>query len=177
MPLRLLVLFSLLAACGADDVGSEAAPPARADEYVSEALDEELDAIGERVQQRGYSPADDLWRGFLVDGAIATRRIALRSGQCVVWVAVASNQLRSLELSVHDGDGAEMARSASGEGGVRYCAASSGVHFAVVRAEGNGLFAARRFDGPRGIALRFDDLRAPPEALQPAPTPPRGVTP
>ena len=170
------LVVSLLVACGVDTVAEEEQAPT-ADEYVSEALDDELTAIGGRVQQRGYTPEAEVWRGFLVDGSVATRRLGLRSGQCLAWVAVGSPQLRALEISVHDGDGAEMVRSAPGEWGVRYCAATSGVHFAVLRAEGDGLFAARRFDGPRGIVMRFDDLRGPAEALQPPPSPARSATP
>ncbi len=176
---------ALLIALGFPLVGCTEPPPVEADDegpqagdYVSEELDGELDGIAERIRQRGFSPADDPWRGFLVDGATATQRLTLRSGRCVVLVAVASPQLVSLELAVHDGDGAEMVRSAPGEWGVRYCAATSGVHFVVARAEGDGLFAVRRFDGPRGLAIRFDDLRvAPTEALQPPPPPGRSATP
>ncbi|MBO6937260.1 MAG: hypothetical protein JJ863_19975 [Deltaproteobacteria bacterium] len=176
---------TLLIALALPWAGCPEPPPAepdeeeeRADEYLSEELDHELDGIAERVRQRGFSPADEPWRGFLVDGATATQRLSLRSGRCVVLVAVASPQLVSLELAVHDGDGAEMVRSAAGEWGVRYCAATSGVHFVVARAEGDGLFAVRRFDGPRGLAIRFDDLRAAPtEALQPPPPPGRSATP
>lgn len=176
---RVALLIALAAACSEPPPSEEPEEALRpADEYVSQELDAELDQIAERVRERGYSPADDPWRGFLVDGATATRRITVRSGRCVVLVAVASPQLLSLELAVHDGDGAEMVRSSPGEWGVRYCAATSGVHFVVARAEGDGLFAVRRFDGPRGLAIRFDDLRAPPsEALQPPPPPGRSTAP
>ena len=161
---------------------SDAPPPEeleddsqRADQYVSPELDEELERIGERVRERGFSPAGDAWRGFLVDRGTATRRLSLRSGQCVVFVAVASPQLTAVELAVHDGDGSEMVRSGVGEWGVSYCAASSGVHFVVARAEGDGLFAIQRFDGPRGLALRFDDLR--PRPSEPTNAGSRGPTP
>lgn len=175
--LSLLIACALGASCAEPPPGeTEEVRPA--DEYVSQELDAELDRIAERVRERGYSPADDPWRGFLTDGATSTHRVSVRSGRCVVLVAVASSQLVSLELAVHDGDGAEMVRSSPGEWGVRYCAATSGVHFVVARAEGDGLFAVRRFDGPRGLAIRFDDLRAPPsEALQPPPPPGRSTAP
>ncbi len=175
----LLAVFGLGGACSEPPPSAEAEEAVRpADEYVSPELDAELDGIAERVQARGYTPAADPWRGFLVDGATATRRVSVRSGRCVVLVAVASSQLVALELAVHDGDGAEMVRSSPDEWGVRYCAATSGVHFVVARAEGDGLFAVRRFDGPRGLPIRFDDLRAPPsEALQPPPPPGRSTAP
>lgn len=176
-PARWLLIALALASC-TEPPPSPEPEERRADEYVSEELDHELEGIAERIRQRGFSPADEVWRGFLVDGATATQRLSLRSGRCVVLVAVASPQLVSLELAVHDGDGAEMVRSAPGEWGVRYCAATSGVHFAVARAEGDGLFAAQRFHGPRGLAIRFDDLRAPPtEVLQPPPPPGRSTAP
>jgi len=175
---RLLIAFVLAQGACTEPPPVEAEEGRPADEYVSVELDAELDGIAERIRQRGFSPADDTWRGFLVDGATATQRLSLRSGRCVVLVAVASPQLVSLELAVHDGDGAEMVRSGPGEWGVRYCAATSGVHFVVARAEGDGLFAVRRFGGPRGLAIRFDDLRAAPtEALQPPPPPGRSATP
>lgn len=144
--------------------------PVRAADFRSEMLSAVIEKADAALGTRGYSPATDTWRGFLVDRDAAVNDASMQAGTCYVVVGISSTALRELELRVFDSDGGEVARDQrTGRGAaLHYCPPQSGTYYTAVRAAaGNGLFAVRRYRGPTGLDIRLDDLFGEPEPERP----------
>ncbi|MDQ3036210.1 MAG: hypothetical protein M3Y87_27665 [Myxococcota bacterium] len=129
--------------------------------FRSARVDATLESASRVVRTRGFAAEGDAWRGFLIEQGTDVRPLPLRTGSCYVVVGVGSTALRELELRIFDGDGGEVARD--GEQGpiaaLRFCPAQNGTYYAVSRAAaGSGLYSAREFRGPTGLAFRMDDV-------------------
>jgi hypothetical protein len=166
--LWLVVWFS---ACGTRaEPSSDAGTPApRALEFRSPRVEATLEAASRLVRTRGFASERDPWRGFLLEQASDVRSVSMRTGNCYVIIGVGSTALRELELRMFDSDGAEVARD--GEHGpiaaVRFCPAQNGTYFVASRASaGSGLYAARDFRGPTGLAFPLEDVL---QAISPIP--------
>ncbi len=151
------------AACGtrADSNADAGAAVPRALEFRSPRVEATLEAASRLVRTRGFASERDPWRGFLLEQASDVHSISMRTGSCYVVIGVGSTALRELELRVFDSDGAEVARD--GEHGpiaaLRFCPAQNGTYFVASRASaGSGLYAARDFRGPTGLALSLEDV-------------------
>lgn len=161
MPLRaLLVALSFAALPSACDGDASADPPARrAAEFRSPAVEAELERAATVVRTRGFTDVDGTpWRGFLVDRGAAVDELRLRRGSCYVVLAAVSAAMEDLTIALYDSDGGEVAHSAPGTRALRYCPPQTGTYFVALRAEGSGLFAVARFEGPTGLDIRLDDL-------------------
>jgi hypothetical protein len=133
----------------------------RAEEFVSEEVRAVLDAADRAVETRGFSRSGDEWRGFLVEHETLVHEAPLRAGSCTIVVGVGSRALVELDLRLYDSDGSAVAEDATRGNGsaLRYCPPHTGMHYlAVLATAGDGLYAARRFDGPTGLDVPVDDL-------------------
>lgn len=161
MPTRPLpLLLSLAALVGACENGAGAVPPGRrAAEFRSEAVETELERAAAVVRTRGFTDLGETpWRGFLVDRGAAVDEARMERGSCYVVFAAVSAAMRDLTIALYDSDGGEVAQSAPGTRALRYCPPQTGTYFLALRADGSGLFAVRRFEGPTGLDIRLDDL-------------------
>ncbi len=161
MPTRALSVLLSVAALGvACENGAGAEPPVRrAAAFRSDAVEADLERAAAVVRTRGFTDLGDTpWRGFLVDRGAAVDEVRMGHGSCYVVVAAVSPAMRDLSIALYDSDGGEVAQSAPGTRALRYCPPQTGTYFVALRAEGSGLFAVRRFEGPTGLDVRLDDL-------------------
>lgn len=175
-----LALFGLAASAGplACDTSSAhgrgaAHEAPRAAELRSAVVRTAIDAATRALRTRGYAPTGEERRGFLLERASLVEEVPMRSGTCYVAIGAASSALTSLELAVHDSDGARVAEEDGHVGAraaLRFCPPSSGTYYLAARSiAGNGIVALRVFDGPSGLDVRVDDLFGPLEPTGPAP--------
>ena len=170
---------ALLVVSSGCDNPRPAPPPVaapRASDYRSARVASALRAARRVVETRGFTADGDEWRGFLVEHGTAVVDAPFRSGGCYVIAATASPALRELDLVLYDSDGGEVARDSDtgSHAALRYCPAQTGTYYVTARAPaGSGVFAAQRFKGPSGLAVRVDDVfrgvADAPEAVRNAP--------
>lgn len=153
----------MLCACGTPSAPNvdAGAPPARAVDFRSPRVEVTLEAASRLVRTRGFASERDPWRGFLLEQASEVHPMPMRTGNCYVVIGVGSTAMRELELRVFDTDGAEVARD--GEHGpiaaLRFCPAQNGTYYVASRASaGSGIYAARDFRGPAGLAFPLEDV-------------------
>jgi hypothetical protein len=144
----------------------EVAPAAGA--FRSVAVEESAAAATRTLRTRGYEEVGEPRRAFLVEGAALTLETSLRSGSCYVALLASSDALTAATLTLHEGDGAAVARSSgvpSGDVALRFCPAHTGTYYLGVRADaGSGLVHVALLSGPSGLDVRLDDLFGPHEA-------------
>jgi hypothetical protein len=175
-----LVLVGLAATAGLN--GCDASPASgksaareapRAAELRSAVVREAIDGATRALRTRGYSPAGEERRGFVVERASLVDELPMQSGTCYVALGAASAALTRLELALHDSDGAPVAGDdvpSGARAALRFCPPHSGTYYLAARAAaGNGIVALRVFEGPSGLDVRVDDLFGPPEPAGPAP--------
>lgn len=168
MRARLLVCSVLLAeACTfGDDPATEEA--SRASEYRSASVDEGLDRALRAAQTRGFSPDEEVFRGFALEGSVEVHEVTLASGSCYAVLAAGSTGLREIDLALYLADGTEGARDAATgrAAALLYCPVHTGTYYVTLRASaGNGLFGARVVHGPTGLDVTAAELL--PEAPAP----------
>lgn len=159
----ILALVSL-SACTLDaaEGGSGEAP--RAEEFRSSTVDQGLDATLRAAQTRGFSPEDDVFRGFVVEGSVAVHEVTLAAGSCYAVLAAASTGVRELDLTLFLADGTEGARDATTgrTTAALYCPVHAGTYYVTVRASaGSGLYGVRVAHGPTGLDVTASDLIPP----------------
>lgn len=156
MSLRALFLTCALASC-TETPQSVPVVPEVSEEFLSPALEAQLDVAAERARARGFTAEEGIWRGFIVHRGSDVHEVSLQSGACHLFVAAGSEAIEAFDLVVYDSTGSEATRSA-GAPALRICPSQSGVYFVALRTTGSGLFSVRRFQGPSGLDLRLDDL-------------------
>jgi hypothetical protein len=134
----------------------------RAAELRSCAVQAALRDAGRVLRTRGFAPSGDELRGFVLSGASLVRAEPLRSGSCYVAIGAGSAALASLELTLHDSEGAPVAeapRTSGARPALRFCPPQSGTFYVAARAaRGSGIVALRLFEGPGGLEVRVDDV-------------------
>ena len=178
-PVILLGLFAAAqttSACDASPAqgGTATREAPRAAELRSATVRAAIDAAARVLRTRGYSPTREERRGFVVERTALIDELPMRTGSCYVAIGAGSAALTSLELALHDSDGAAVAHGAApatSRAALQFCPPHSGTYYLAARAaSGDGIVALRIFEGPSGLDVRVDDLFAPPE-------PPAGPTP
>lgn len=153
--------FFALAGCtlGDDPPTTEARAPAS--EYRSASVDEGLDRALRAAQTRGFSPDEDVFRGFVLEGSVDVHEVTLAAGSCYAVLAAGSTGLRELDLALYLADGTEGARdTATGNtAALLYCPVHAGTYYVTLRASaGSGLFGVRVAHGPTGLDVTAAEL-------------------
>jgi hypothetical protein len=133
----------------------------RAAEYRSETVDEGLDTTLRAAQTRGFSPDEDVFRGFVVEGGVQVHEISLVAGSCYALLAAGSTGLREVDLALFLADGTEGARDATSgrSAALLYCPVHAGTYYVTLRASaGSGLYGIRVAHGPTGLDVTAADL-------------------
>ena len=164
-PLVLAVsLVGALAACEAAPARGRSAmrEAPRAAELRSTVVQEALRTAGQVLRTRGFAPVGDEQRGFVVTRGALVHAQPMRSGSCYVAIGAGSAALTSVDLTLHDSDGAPVAEAARPSGArpaLRFCPPQSGTFYLAARAvNGSGIVALRSFEGPGGLEVRVDDV-------------------
>lgn len=179
-PFSTLALLCLVAAvstlaCDASPASGKGATreAPRAAELRSAVVRGAIDTATRALRTRGYSATGEELRGFVVERASLVEELPMRSGSCYVAIGAGSAALTSLELALHDSDGAPVAQEdglLDARAALRFCPPHSGTYYLAARsAAGNGIVALRVFEGPSGLDVRVDDLFGPSEPAGPAP--------
>jgi hypothetical protein len=159
----LLVLASglALASCTLEGDAPSAEERAPASEYRSASVDEGLDRALRAAQTRGFSPDEDVFRGFVLEGSVEVHEVTLQAGSCYAVLAAGSTGLRELDVALYLADGTEGTRDgASGRtAALLYCPVHAGTYYVTVRASaGSGLFGVRVAHGPTGLDVTAAEL-------------------
>jgi len=166
-----LLVSAALAAASCDaspasgHIATREAP--RAAELRSTRVRESIEGAARVLRTRGYSPAGEERRGFVVERASLVEELPMRTGSCYVAIGSGSAALSALELALHDSDGAAVAHEdgpTDARAALRFCPPHSGTYYLAARAvTGSGIVALRVFEGPSGLDVRVDDLFGAPE--------------
>ncbi len=154
-----------------DALDPEPLDAVRADAFVSSRVAASLGQLSRAATTRGFTLEGVERRGFLVERGPEVAEVSLRSGNCYLLIATASEAVRELEITLYDGDGTEVARDdATGPlAALHHCPPQSGTFFASVQATaGNGLYGLRTFRGPSGLDVRTEDIVRAAEPERPA---------
>lgn len=149
-----------VAACGTEPAAVSEPQPSAA-EFVSSQVDASLGQLSRAATTRGFTQEGEDHRGFLVERGPHAIALPLRSGNCYLLVAAASEAVRELDVALYAGDGTEVARddAAGRVAALHHCPPQSGTAYVSVQATaGNGLFALRVLRGPNGLDVRAEDI-------------------
>lgn len=156
-----VVVAVLLSACSLGQDEAASTEEHHAAEYRSESVDEGLDATLRAAQTRGFSPEDDVFRGFVLEGSVGVHEITLAAGSCYAVLAAGSTGLREIDVALFLADGTEGARDATTgrTTALLYCPVHAGTYYVTVQASaGSGLFGVRIAHGPTGLDVTAADL-------------------
>ncbi len=151
----------VLTACDPPPAPTPSEQSPTANEFVSSRVSASLGQLARAATTRGFTEEGPDRRGFLVERGPNVLEIQLRSGSCYLLVAAGSEAIRELDVTLHQGDGAEVVRDgATGRlTALHHCPPQSGTFYAAVQATaGNGLYALRVLRGPNGLDVRTDDI-------------------
>lgn len=161
--MRALLVASSIAVFSACTLGEDPSTEERAtaSEYRSASVDEGLDRALRAAQTRGFSPDEDVFRGFVLEGSVDVHEVTLAAGSCYAVLAAGSTGLRELDLALYLADGTEGARdTATGNAAaLLYCPVHAGTYYVTLRASaGSGLFGVRVAHGPTGLDVTAAEL-------------------
>ena len=171
-----LLLACALVACGDSRVPEPSAlrNPLPEDEGAGpiDALSRRYGRLRQRLAERGYDEELGVSRLFLLDEEGRVLPLDLAGGRCTTLLAIAGGSIRELAMSVHDGEGAEVASDVvEGEGGlVHVCPqpaepVATLPHYLALRASGSGsVILSAHGSAPgagEGFAGLFDGVLAP----------------
>jgi hypothetical protein len=159
--LPFVVALAMLGCTLGETDASESSEPSPAIEYRSETVDEGLDATLRAAQTRGFSPDEDAFRGFVVEGSVQVHEVSLSAGSCYAVLAAGSTGLREVDLALFLADGSEGARDTTTgrSAALLYCPVHAGTYYVTVRASaGSGLYGIRVAHGPTGLDVTAADL-------------------
>lgn len=156
----------LIAACG----GEEAAPPPPVEPPNTgplDALSRRFGQVRDRMSERGYADEVGLQRIFVLEEEGLVVPMDLATERCTTIVALGGGTIRSLHLSVYDGEGVEVGADPSRREAalVHVCPPSPpgspflAPYYLVFEAsEGSGAVVAGAFGSQRGEGTGFDGL-------------------
>lgn len=138
-----------------------------------DALNRRHARLRERMRRRGYGEQKGLARVFALEGDGVAFPLDLPVGSCSTFVALGGGRVRDLELSLYDGEGAEIANDpVPAEGGLVHVCPQAGPAVAtlphylrLVAREGTGALLVAHFEsapeGGEGFDGLFEGILAP----------------